>query len=531
MTPSLSVTQTTSTGIFLSWTLPKAQAGITQYILERGTDGVTFGTTVYTGLNTSVLNSFSPVSEQRYYYRVRYQISTGGYSSYSNTASAIRYNPVWAGSDPIVLASVQEGTQGTFNLATYASDADADTLTFAKVSGLANITVTSNGMMTVPIGIAVGTYSVVVSVTDGSTPVNRTFSVTVQAVVQPPAGLPSITSVSGTVAHGNVLTISGANFGAKSPAAPYLWAPMDGTANPSPLGRVTAWTRIQDMAYQAGEGYTGGGSLKATTDSCTWVAGVTASGFAWNDFSQQMYLFRRCKTGYTWGYAEPWNLKSLRIWGNSGGNNIYPDLYNSPSNGAVVVEGGGDLATNANYPYNFDNGDTADLQASRYVANVWKNEEILIQSNSVGTLRDAIYKHYVLGHEGGRGLAAEIPCFYWGETQGLKMRQSLSTGGMVNAYFVHFVHDLEGARLATKPPAGTRAWADDVYVDTTWARVMIGNAPTLAACTELEPQIPSAWGSNQVTVTVNRTVLTGAAYLFVINSTDATSVGYPIGAA
>jgi len=78
---------------------------------------------------------------------------------------------------------------------------------------------------------------------------------------------------------------------------------------------------------------------------------------------------------------------------------------------------------------------------------------------------------------------------------------------------------------------------DELYVDTTWSRVMLGNSKTLASCSILEPQIPSAWSTSEITVTINLGGLSGSkAYLYVFDSNNApsnanafgSSKGYPV---
>lgn len=72
---------------------------------------------------------------------------------------------------------------------------------------------------------------------------------------------------------------------------------------------------------------------------------------------------------------------------------------------------------------------------------------------------------------------------------------------------------------------------DDVYIDNTFSRVILGNASTYTACTIIEPQIPSSWSTGEITVTVNAGALTddSTVYLYVFNSSDEyNATGYPI---
>ncbi len=72
---------------------------------------------------------------------------------------------------------------------------------------------------------------------------------------------------------------------------------------------------------------------------------------------------------------------------------------------------------------------------------------------------------------------------------------------------------------------------EDIYLDTSLARVMLGNAPSLAESTIREMQIPTAWSDGSVTFTVNLGQFTSGetAYLYVFNASGvANTVGYPV---
>lgn len=71
----------------------------------------------------------------------------------------------------------------------------------------------------------------------------------------------------------------------------------------------------------------------------------------------------------------------------------------------------------------------------------------------------------------------------------------------------------------------------DLYMDTSLARVVLGNRSTLDVSTVREIQIPSAWGDGSIKITVNLgTFKSGdTAYLYVVDSQGrANAKGYPI---
>jgi hypothetical protein len=67
---------------------------------------------------------------------------------------------------------------------------------------------------------------------------------------------------------------------------------------------------------------------------------------------------------------------------------------------------------------------------------------------------------------------------------------------------------------------GLKAWLDDLYIDTTQARVEIGNAIKWSECTHREIQIPKAWRNDQITISANPGSFSkgSTAYLFVVDA-------------
>jgi hypothetical protein len=82
----------------------------------------------------------------------------------------------------------------------------------------------------------------------------------------------------------------------------------------------------------------------------------------------------------------------------------------------------------------------------------------------------------------------------------------------------------------TEPAALLRHYISELYVDHSFARVEIGDAPTWNACTHREIQIPTAWNNNSITVTGNVGTFTSGTqvYLFVVDENRQPSVGFPV---
>ena len=292
-------------------------------------------------------------------------------------------------------------------------------------------------------------------------------------------GTPSKPSVSGFLSSGEIITISGSSFGTKSPAKPYLWAPFDGSLNPSTLGTRTSWDGNENMAYTSNEGAGGTGGAKATDDSGTWTLTVNSSGFNWNDYNQQIYMFRKKKYNFDPGTA---NWKVWRMWPTEWAQ---PDFYVGTNNGCVFTEG---VMESCNW---FEGSDFEGT------INAFNSEQFIFKGNSNSSTEDGILRLIMDG--------VTVADF-------TDMKYKNDSRAMTRNFAVH--------GIGNTPNSSSRMWVDDVYVDITWARVMLGNASTLSACTHVEPQIPSAWNTTEITATVNTGTFAAndTAYLFVVDA-------------
>jgi hypothetical protein len=71
---------------------------------------------------------------------------------------------------------------------------------------------------------------------------------------------------------------------------------------------------------------------------------------------------------------------------------------------------------------------------------------------------------------------------------------------------------------------------DDIYVDTTYNRIFLGNSSTFNECDHTELQTITAWSTTSATVTLNigSFASNASVYLFVVDSLNVPSAGYPI---
>ena len=343
---------------------------------------------------------------------------------------------------------------------------------------------------------------------------------------------PVITSVTGSVTQGGTITITGSGFGVKSPAKPYLWAPMNGNMNPSSLGVIQSWASSAQLTYQANCGPASGTGCAAGTPSNgstanEWTAAIyspSASGNGssdWNSYSAATYVYRKSKRNFAYVNNGSTNVKLIRMWGTSSSQFlVYPDFYWSVFNGRIGVE---QVPQNSTNDYTMP---TATVLSAMGPVNSWYSEEYEIRSNSGPTAADGDFR---IAINGGSDLV-QFPNYQW-ENNTITLKTASGSGGdgtMKVLYPVHFVYENGGNWLPAA--TGSQYFAADVYADTTWARVMVGNSPTFSATSDREIQIPVSWSNGTITAQVNINAFPAGQkmYLFVVDGTEAASPGYLI---
>lgn len=308
---------------------------------------------------------------------------------------------------------------------------------------------------------------------------------------------PSISSTSGTITHGSSITITGSSFGSKGGSdanKPLLWADFESSINPTSLGVITSWDETENLSRQTSAPQYG---ISAGNVIGTWDSGTGKRSFSFGVLRTMSTLYLSGKRRFTESGTS--NQKFFRIWADTGS-----DTLNITVNGGMVYD-------------EFCTTQSGRFQGVTLPANAWEMHEFLWQqstSNDVGKTSGNGYIEFIQNGNQAQlidTLCTDIAANYG---QGNKLR-----------VFDNFTDS------AALQPDGTNVYMDDFYLDDTWARVIIGNASTLAASTTREVQIPSAWSSTSITATVNRGSFgpSASAYLYVVDSNNVVNTtGYAI---
>lgn len=371
---------------------------------------------------------------------------------------------------------------------------------------------------------------------------------------------------------GATITITdlSSRFGSKPhDPKPLFWLPCDTDNVPSSLGRITSATiantgtpadgnsRYEGLTYSSTGGVDGGGKLlgnsadglQTTTDSfdirihCDeW----TGSDYVWNDYNERQYIFRKCYKNFghydTDGTANPdgyhRNIKEVRMWprnpSTGGALSGETNYYVSASNGAVGVE------YTATQPYqNWRLGYGVDQLGWRTAmdsyANQWYTDEVAFLTNDVDqTHVESVYPDAkalwrTCGGVPGQTQTvnngdwwADWPNYTWMWNH---LKWAESGGSSTRIMIVQYV--IEKGNPVTNPDrwplqAGEHMDYDDVYVDDSWCRVMIGDSATYNSHTMREVQIPVTWNAGQITAILRKGQFEGYAnkHLFVVDNDD-----------
>jgi len=322
----------------------------------------------------------------------------------------------------------------------------------------------------------------------------------------PPPVPPAINYTSGVVTHGSTLTIVGSGFGTKGVAAPMRYDDFESGTNGAALGGI--YTRYDNNVTFSNARLRTNSTMSA---ECAFIAAPDDSGFPCSgDYSSNFgiagvnslnHLY--IDAWYYGRYATPAsrNHKIFRIHSQTYSPNLYMNVY-CPAVGVHMDEDGAGTSTS----FGFDLPGTYGPGAMDYLKNRWTHIQAYFE-HSNGSAQDGkmrIWVDDVKYEDVTNWQNAPDGTTYWSDF-----------------YFGNYLgHGKEGAcPISAGAYCSADNWTywDNAYIDTTQARVEIGDAPTYANCTEREIQIPSAWSDASITITLNQGAFSSLAgkYLYV----------------
>ena len=328
---------------------------------------------------------------------------------------------------------------------------------------------------------------------------------------------PNITDVSGIIQHGNYITVYGSNFGEKTPAKPQIWCDFeDGTIDCS-------------KTLSAGTPFRGGSHSNWTTDNphsrskrniytipnTNNVKTASSFGIDANGATRFFGFARRKYPAKWWNYVVNHKTFYAHSTDMVKGQEIgytwqYHNFANSP-NGPGQINFRADPGV-PSIDYGFSNGKQMPNDGT------WFIEEYEMKRSSAVNLQDGQVKYWVNGSkyktESVLDMTPDYPEKGYGQIILDEYWQQFDDNGVVKGW----------------PINNGKVQYDDIYMDTTWSRVMIGNASTYDGCTHREPLIPVEWSTTSIRAYFNQGSFSNQenVYLFVVDSNGLTSNGYGI---
>jgi hypothetical protein len=298
---------------------------------------------------------------------------------------------------------------------------------------------------------------------------------------------PVVNAITGVPADGATITISGTGFGTKNRAAPLVFDDFESGA----VGTPVAGSRGDSGAWNTGS-WSSGVTYSATSP----VSGSRSARHAFGGgvYNASLYVDPSAtQTVYLdfWIRAVPKDAKSRnwKTWRfyDSSDSERGNDVYYCDSAGAAGLDP----------PWVYKTRD--------FVAGQWAHYEVVARYGANGRFvqyRDGVLDARVTGFSNSASVTQIRIGHYWA---------------------------LDGV-AGCGSNSGADVYTDLVYVDSSLARVMIGDAPTFEQSRQRAIQLPATWSDSQISVTVSTPRFSSGsrAYLFVIDANDEPSVGYPI---
>ncbi|HWB78261.1 MAG TPA: hypothetical protein VG755_25020 [Nannocystaceae bacterium] len=324
---------------------------------------------------------------------------------------------------------------------------------------------------------------------------------------------PVIDGVSGTIAHGSEVTLQGSGFGAKASAAPYVWDTIDA---PDPASKDDPATIGEWGENTCGSCTTSDASSRHARSTHNATADFGApGGFAVFDLDQG-------KTATTW-YGGFWfMLGEDWHWCPFDGNGLYnlanvkfgARFYSTENVNLAIASHTGDSIVAMEYCDASSPGYVGWDATQMFTLGTWHHIQLEFRAGDLDT-SNGVLRMWLDG------------ALQWEFTDIMTNCSELNGSAgfdMDGLGFYNSWHDSCGY------DGSSMLWIDDVYADTTWARVEIGDAPVYGDSTRRELQPASAWADGSIAFALNQGAFEAgeSAWVFVVDADGVASDGAAI---
>jgi hypothetical protein len=320
---------------------------------------------------------------------------------------------------------------------------------------------------------------------------------------------PAVTGVTGTANGGATITISGSGFGSKPNAGPFYWTDFESTT----VGQSALQAGLDDLGTD-GQGLpvvatdralSGNKSLRMNylLNKDSMFPRVGKGGLSSTEVYVSVWMYWQHTAG---SGGSPFIFKMVR----GGANPPYsghPSFYETirPNNSGVVTWGDrGSVDSNGvpTYDDTFNAGQNS---------GAWHHMEYYFKLSTPGSA-DGVYQTWVDGVLNGN----------------ITKTMSRAAG---NSELINYVMSPFDGNDSYGLTNSYSEWIDNFYIDTTRARVELGDAATLVSCKTRYVQPATKWADGSISATVSLSTFAAGTkvYVYVFDSSgSANSAGYPL---
>lgn len=303
---------------------------------------------------------------------------------------------------------------------------------------------------------------------------------------------PSVSGISGTVANGSSITISGSGFGTGD-TTPLLWDDFESSSastgsRMAGSPRMGSWVPAGNGVYSSAAKNSGGRSLMSAFSPDAQWQNFTVTMPNGQRFFQSFWF--RYDTSGTGG-----QVKLALVHGNSGQGEFAPTVNNNSSTTSWWMS---NIATESSA------GNAAASWGSNPGPNAWHHFEMAMQQSSGGGAGDGSITTWIDGKQmySAKNVATrDSSQYYWNE--------------------MGFLHGV------TNMGVNTTTYLDDVYANNSWARVVLCDSATYSGCKRTEIQPVETWADGSIKVTLATSGFTDPSnvyiYVFDANGTGNTT--------
>lgn len=339
---------------------------------------------------------------------------------------------------------------------------------------------------------------------------------------------PTINGVAGEADHGSTLTVSGSGFTLKGVAAPMFFETYEDGVDGQTLPLGSGWTDYSNFPYSSPGDYTYSSAQAwgGVGHSAEFMAGGTETWMNFELDTERLYLHHRT-------YIPTCIGSNVKLWRLYCGGVANQHSYNWDSCRSDKITLNCTYGGSSCVDYNVDavGGQGFPGEPGDYFFERWGTVQACFGVNSNATAEQTYDGYFWMSLDYGQPKESGAVVF--------RSNGDNPAANFTNLRLGEFYSNQDTGSSGCRDygwgctidyPAPF--YHDDVYIDSTFARIEVGDDEIYELCSVREPQLPLTWDhtDGEITFEFNTGTFAAAqtAYVFVVDRNNNASEGYPI---